>query len=96
MLLSLLLLLQASVFSSSCNGEVCAWDLATNSCTAYIKAHDGFVRGPLLLLLLPLWLLLLLLLLLSLLISLLGAAAAAEATSPTADVPSPQAQQQQK
>ena len=40
--------LQATVFSSSCNGEVCAWNLSAKNCTAKIKAHDGFVRGPLL------------------------------------------------
>ncbi|CDI81138.1 WD domain, G-beta repeat-containing protein, putative, partial [Eimeria acervulina] len=32
------------IFSSSCNGEICAWNLATKICTAKIKAHDGFVR----------------------------------------------------
>lgn len=35
----------AVVFSSSCNGEVCSWDLAGRRCTAHLKAHDGFVRG---------------------------------------------------
>ncbi|KAL8272058.1 hypothetical protein Esti_003993 [Eimeria stiedai] len=35
----------AVVFSSSCNGEVCSWDLASRRCTAYIKGHEGFVRG---------------------------------------------------
>ncbi|CDJ39149.1 WD domain, G-beta repeat-containing protein, putative [Eimeria tenella] len=35
----------AVIFSSSCNGEVCAWNLAAKKCTANIKAHDGFARG---------------------------------------------------
>ncbi|OEH78641.1 wd g-beta repeat-containing protein [Cyclospora cayetanensis] len=36
---------KATIFSSSCNGEICAWNLAGKSCTAHIKAHEGFVRG---------------------------------------------------